>query len=76
MEMHLLSLAEQEVNLLGRTFHFAEGETIHTENSYKYSVDEFRDLAAKAGFMTDTIWVDDNRLFSLHLLQTGGADES
>ena len=75
IEMHLVSLAEQEVSLSGRRFHFAQGETIHTENSYKYSVEEFRDLAARAGFMTDTIWVDENRLFSLHLLQTGGADE-
>ena len=75
IEMHLVSLAEQEVSLSGRRFHFAQGETIHTENSYKYSVEEFRDLAASAGFMTDTIWVDENRLFSLHLLQTGGADE-
>jgi uncharacterized SAM-dependent methyltransferase len=73
--MHLVSLAEQEVSLSGRRFHFAQGETIHTENSYKYSVEEFRDLAARAGFMTDTIWVDENRLFSLHLLQTGGVDE-
>ena len=74
--MYLVSLAGQEVNLLGKSFHFAKGETIHTENSYKYSVEEFRDLAARAGFMTDTIWVDDNHLFSLHLLQTGCADES
>ena len=76
IEMYLVSLAGQEVNLLGKSFHFAKGETIHTENSYKYSVEEFRDLAARAGFMTDTIWVDDNHLFSLHLLQTGCADES
>jgi uncharacterized SAM-dependent methyltransferase len=75
IEMHLVSRVSQQVRLQGQTFHFAGGETIHTENSYKYSVEEFRDLAARAGFMTDTIWVDENRLFSLHLLQTGGADE-
>jgi dimethylhistidine N-methyltransferase len=74
IEMHLVSRVAQQVSLQGQTFHFAEGETIHTENSYKYSVTEFRDLASRAGFATDTVWVDGDRLFSLHLLQTGEAD--
>ena len=63
------------MSLQGQTFHFVEDETIHTENSYKYTVAEFRDLAARAGFITDTVWVDADRLFSLHLLQTGSLDE-
>jgi len=71
IEMHLVSLAAQQVHLLGRSFDFSRGETIHTENSYKYSVDEFRALAARAGFVTDTVWTDANDLFSLHLLNTG-----
>ena len=75
VEMHLVSRMVQQVNLLGRVFHFAEGDTIHTENSYKYSVAEFRGLASQAGFTTDTVWVDSHNLFSLHLLQTGNADE-
>ena len=75
IEMHLVSRVAQQVNLQGQTFHFAEGETIHTENSYKYTVAEFCDLASQAGFATDTVWVDADRLFSLHLLQTGNADE-
>jgi dimethylhistidine N-methyltransferase len=75
IEMHLVSRVDQQVSLLGHTFRFAEGETIHTENSYKYSVPEFRDLAARAGFSTDTVWTDAERLFSLHLLQTGHTDE-
>ena len=75
IEMHLVSLVDQQVNLHGHTFRFARGETIHTENSYKYSVAEFHGIAAQAGFATDTVWVDDNRLFSLHLLQTGNVDE-
>ena len=75
IEMHLVSRVAQQVSLQGQTFHFAEGETIHTENSYKYSVAEFRDLASGAGFTTDTVWVDADRLFSLHLLQTGNADD-
>ena len=74
IEMHLVSRMAQQINLLGQTFDFAGGETIHTENSYKYSVEEFRDLAARAGFTTDTVWTDDDNLFSLHLLQTGGSD--
>ena len=74
IEMHLVSRAPQQVHLLGQTFHFAEGETVHTENSYKYGVAEFRALAARAGFVTDSVWVDANRLFSLHLLQTGNED--
>ena len=75
IEMHLASRVAQKVTVQGQTFHFAEGETIHTENSYKYTVGEFRDLAARAGFTTDTVWVDADNLFSLHLLQTGIADE-
>jgi hypothetical protein len=39
-------------------------------------VEEFRNLAARAGFTTDTVWTDDDNLFSLHLLQTGVSDES
>ncbi len=74
IEMHLVSLAEQQVTLLGRTFDFARGETIHTENSYKYSVAEFRSLAARAGFATDHVWTDPDGLFSLHLLKTGEPD--
>ena len=76
VEMHLVSRVAQQITVQGQTFHFAGGETIHTENSYKYSVAAFRDLAARAGFTTDTVWVDADRLFSLHLLQTGNADES
>jgi dimethylhistidine N-methyltransferase len=75
IEMHLVSRVAQQVSLQGQTFHFTEGETIHTENSYKYSVTEFRDLASQAGFTTDTVWVDADRLFSLHLLQAENADE-
>jgi len=76
IEMHLVSLAAQQVRLQGRSFHFAEGETIHTENSYKYTVAEFRELAARAGFTADSVWVDDERLFSLHLLTTEAAHEA
>ena len=48
--MHLVSLARQTVRVLGRAFSFAKGERIHTENSHKYSVEEFQALAARAGW--------------------------
>src|SRR5438093_559975 len=47
-------------------FAFDAGESIHTENSYKYSIAEFRDLAAKAGFKGAKVWTDRRGLFSLH----------
>ena len=76
IEMYLVARVAQRVKLLGHAFDFAEGQTIHTENSYKYSVEEFRSLAARAGFATDTVWVDANARFSLHLLKTEEEDAS
>jgi uncharacterized SAM-dependent methyltransferase len=75
IEMPLVSLMAQQGSLLEQAFHIAAGESIHTEDSYKYSEAEFRDLASKAGLTTDVVWVDAGRLLSLHLLQTGNADE-
>jgi dimethylhistidine N-methyltransferase len=66
IEMHLVSMGAQNVALGKHRFHFASGETIHTENSYKYSLDGFRDLAAKAGFTSDKVWTDRRGLFALH----------
>ncbi|HEU4352389.1 MAG TPA: L-histidine N(alpha)-methyltransferase [Burkholderiales bacterium] len=66
IEMHLVSMGAQNVALGKHRFHFASGETIHTENSYKYSLDGFRDLAAKAGFASDRVWTDRRGLFALH----------
>jgi len=68
IEMHLVSTRDQEVSVAGHRFAFAAGETIHTENSYKYSVDEFQALAREAGFEPVHCWVDDARLFSIHYL--------
>ncbi len=68
IEIHLESLKDQTVHIQDRDFRFREGETIHTENSYKYHVEEFSALAASAGFETEKIWVDDGNLFSLHYL--------
>jgi dimethylhistidine N-methyltransferase len=66
IEMHLASLERQAVSVGSHRFSFAAGESIHTENSCKYSVEEFRRLAAQAGFRSEKVWMDPERLFSLH----------
>lgn len=68
IEMHLRSLRRQTIRVLGRSFHFEAGETIHTENSHKYSVPEFQALADSAGWNPTRVWTDAANLFSLHLL--------
>jgi len=70
IEMHLVSLKEQTVNINGSTFSFDQGERIWTESSYKYSLEEFAELAKKAGFKVDKVWTDDELLFSLQYLKT------
>lgn len=72
IEMHLVSMRAQQVHVDGRTFQFNEGETIHTENSYKYSVEEFQSLARGAGFNPEHCWVDPRAFFSIHYLTVGG----
>lgn len=58
IEMHLISRRAQRVTLCGETFAFAEGESIHTECSYKYSVASFQALAEAAGFTPVDVWED------------------
>src|SRR5918996_4055933 len=71
IEMHLVALRDQVVRLGRHRFRFASGETIHTENSYKYSVAEFQALAQQAGFGSEAIWTDRRALFALHALNSG-----
>ncbi len=66
IEMHLVSLAPQSVNIGNYRFAFGKGESIHTENSYKYSIEGFRALARSAGFRGEKVWLDRKELFSLH----------
>jgi dimethylhistidine N-methyltransferase len=66
IEMHLVSLEPQAVNIGDFRFSFDAGESIHTENSYKYSIDGFRALARSAGFKGSRTWQDAKGLFSLH----------
>ena len=68
VEMHLVSLKDQRVRLQDLTFRFTAGETIHTENSYKYSVEDFQRLARHAGFEPEAVWTDGRGLFSVHYL--------
>lgn len=68
VEMHLESLADQEVTVAGRKFAFRASETIFTESSYKYSLEGFRALAADAGFRAAETWLDERKLFSVHFL--------
>ena len=72
VEMHLVSLKDQTVGLNGSRIRFREGETIHTENSYKFSIEEFHGLATQAGFEPVEVWTDPDRLFSLHYLTVAG----
>jgi L-histidine Nalpha-methyltransferase len=74
--MHLCSVARQKVRVCGKTFEFRRGETIHTENSYKYTVDLFRSHAGGAGWTSVAAWVDARNYFSVHALRAAGPDKS
>ncbi|WP_018624947.1 L-histidine N(alpha)-methyltransferase [Kangiella aquimarina] len=69
IEMYLESRAEQECSVLGYTIAFKQGELIHTEHSYKYTLDGIAQLAEKAGFRLQKSWLDDDDLFSVNYLQ-------
>lgn len=66
IEMHLVSERAQTVRLLGRSFAFRPGESIHTENSHKYTVEAFQALARGAGWAPRRVWTDADGLFSVH----------
>jgi dimethylhistidine N-methyltransferase len=68
IEMHLVSRKSQTVRILGRSFAFRTGETIHTENSYKYSIERFTALAKGSGWKPRASWTDADGLFSVHAL--------
>lgn len=68
IEMHLVSLRDQTINIGRYQFQFAQGETLHTENSYKYSLRGVAQLGADCGFETLISWTDREQLFSLHYL--------
>ena len=69
IEMHLVSRRDQLVHVAGHPIRFAEGESIHTENSYKHTPEAFLALAAKAGWHCRQMWTDPALWFALYLLE-------
>jgi len=67
VEMHLVSETDQAVDIQGQHFAFKAGETIQTENSYKFSVESFAENASHAGWQFERSWADSENLFSLML---------
>ena len=65
IEMHLASLRRQKVRVAGETIEFRAGETIHTENSYKYSVESLAALARGVGWFPLAAWADARKFFSI-----------
>lgn len=70
IEMHLASRHDQLIRVAGQTIRVEAGETIHTENSRKYSIASFHRLALKTGFRPNKVWIDPEGLFSIHYLST------
>jgi dimethylhistidine N-methyltransferase len=68
IEMHLVSRTRQAVSVAGETFELDEGESLQTENSYKFTIAGLRALAVRAGFRPGPVWTDPARLFSVHWL--------
>lgn len=70
IEMHLVAKVDQAVHLRkpGKSIHFRAGESIHTENSYKYTVAHFRELCARTGLRVEHLWTDAREWFGVALL--------
>ena len=71
VEMHLASLKRQKVKVAGETIEFRIGETIHTENSYKYSVESLVALARGVGWFPLAAWTDTRKFFSIQAFKLG-----
>ena len=69
IEMHLRSLLDQTVRVAGIEVSFRAKETIHTENSYKYTREGFNAMAEEAGFRARDVWTDEGKLFSVWILE-------
>ena len=70
IEMHLKSTTAQTVSINKELFEFLEGETIHTENCYKFTKESFTAMSSKAGLYPVKTWTDDQNLFAVMLLRT------
>ncbi len=69
IEMHIVSDRDQTVTVAGEQIRLRAGETIHTENSHKFTTDRFSALASESGLRLDTAWTDGDSLFSVNLLR-------
>jgi dimethylhistidine N-methyltransferase len=74
IEMHLVSLARQKAHVLGKSVELRRGETIHTENSYKYTVDAFLSHASGAGWASLATWTDSKVYFAVLALRAKAAN--
>lgn len=74
IEMHLVSQCDQVIRLGTESFPLEEGETIHTENSYKYTAHEFQQLARAAGWHLKMTWSDHDGLFNVHYLSLSATE--
>jgi len=68
IEMHLKALEDLKFEVAGSSFQLQKGETIHTENSYKYSIEGVKQLAHESGWHLLVSWTDERDLFSLHMM--------
>lgn len=69
IEMHLVSIIDQDVNIAHEIFSFSCGESIHTESSFKYTPNEFDHLAHCAGWQVEKLWLAKDHMFSTFLLR-------
>ncbi len=74
IEMHLISLIDQTVTLLGQTIVINQDETILTEYSHKYSIDDFVVMVESTGFVSRAVWTDEDQLFSVHYFDRADSD--
>ena len=72
IEMHLVSERAQVVQIAGSSIAFEAGESIHTESSYKHTVEGFLRLISCSGWQSKAVWQDKAKMFSLHLLVASG----
>lgn len=75
IEMHLVSKQDQVVKVGDTRIGFSRGETIHTENSYKYTPEGFQRVTRDAGFEIRSSWYDEQRFFGVYYLEPGGSKE-
>jgi L-histidine N-alpha-methyltransferase len=69
IEMHLVSEVAQTAGFAGHQITFRADETIHTENSYKWTIEDFKRLSERSGWTSLQVWTDEDDLFSTHLLE-------